>query len=138
MKSQQFTFTISNMKSVLFGIVIIALVFIGHAQEQKDFDQKDNFKGGSIVTNFDNETIEYKFQSLEDLNEEIDSIVKEIDLQGGKSTKDCKVSIELKLEIGEGIETVSLSQKIVINCFKQDTTVITKKLKAVLLAAVIG
>ena len=126
------------MKSILFGIVIIALVFIGHAQEQKDFDQKDNFKGGSIVTNFDNETIEYKFKSLEDLNEEIDSIVKEIDLQGGKSTKDCKVSIELKLEIGEGIETVSLSQKIVINCFKQDTTVITKKLKAVLLAAVIG
>ena len=126
------------MKSVLFGIVIIALVFIGHAQEQKDFDQKDNFKGGSIVTNFDNETIEYKFQSLDDLNEEIENIVKEIDRQGGKSTKDCKVSIELKLEMGEGIETVSLSQKIVINCFKQDTTMITKKLKAVLLAAVIG
>ena len=126
------------MRGVLFGLVIIALVFIGHAQEQKDFDQKCDFKSGSIVTKFDNETIEYKFQSLEDLNEEIDNIVKEFDFQSEKTAKDCKVSIELKLEIGEGIETVSLSQKIVINCFKQDTTVITKKLKAVLLAAVIG
>ncbi|MCF6131301.1 hypothetical protein [Flavobacterium wongokense] len=119
-------------KGIFNSIAIILFVFIGHSQE------KCEFKSGSIVTRFNNEVIEYKFKSLEDLDKEIEEIVKEFDFSGLENKKDnCKIAIELKLEIGIGVNTVLLSQIMTVNCESESATIIAKKLKQVLLAAVI-
>lgn len=121
----------------LFGVVLF--VFTAHAQEKEDATQEFEFKCGSIITSYNNEVIEYKFKSLDSLNEQIEEIIKEFDFNNSKKDKDvCEIVIELKLEIEKGVTTILLSETIKTNCVAEATETAIKKLKAMVIAASIG
>ena len=56
--------------SLLVFIAIVAFVFNAMAQEKNDINQKAEFKSASLITTYEKEVTEYKFLSLEELNEE--------------------------------------------------------------------
>ena len=121
-----------SMKKVLFGfIALILFVLTGNAQEQNDF------KCGSLITSFNKEVIKYNFKSIDDLKEQIEVIIKEFDFTTTENKKEiCKITIELKLELTIGVTTLILSEIITTNCAEETKTLVTKRLKAMLLAAI--
>lgn len=121
----------------LFGIVLF--VFIGNAQEKSDSTQQFDFKCGSIITSHNKEVIEYKFKSLDDLDKEIEAIIKEFDFDNSEKNKDvCEIVIELNLEIELGVTTILLSETIKTKCKPETTAMVIKRLKAMIIAASIG
>lgn len=120
----------------VFGVVLF--VFTVNAQEKIDSIQEFEFKCGSIITSYNKEVIEYKFKSLDDLNEQIEAIIKEFDFNSGKNKDVCEIVIELKLEIEKGVSTILLSETIKTTCGTETIEVAIKKLKAMVIAASIG
>lgn len=113
------------MAIVLFGC-------IGSAQE------KTAFKSGSIVTSFNKEVIEYKFKSIDDLDQEIERIGNELKFDSSENKKEsCEVIMEIKLEVTLGDSMVLLSEKIITNCVVESITILIKKLKAMLIAVAV-
>lgn len=118
----------------LFGVVVF--VFMVNAQGQNDTTQQYDFKCGSIVTSHNNEVIEYKFKSLDDLNEQIEVIIKEFNFNNSEKNKDvCELVVELKLEMELGVNTILLTEAIKTNCGKEITEMAIKRLKAMVIAA---
>ncbi|WP_396155956.1 hypothetical protein [Flavobacterium sp.] len=128
------------MKNVLLGLmVMVTFLFEAKAQEKQTIDQQCDFKSGSIVVSFNKERIEYKFTSLDDLNEQVDEISKEIDFADFTNKKEvCEIIVELKLEIAIGATRIRLSEIIKTNCTEATTSEAARKLKAMLVAATIG
>jgi hypothetical protein len=128
------------MKYVSLGlIVIVTFLFVSMVQEKRAKAQQCDFKSGSIVVSFNKERIEYKFTSLDDLNEQVDEISKEIDFADFTNKKEvCEVIVELKLEIAIGATRIRLSEIINTNCKEEATALAVRKLKAMLVAATIG
>lgn len=126
------------MKNVIFGLAtIILFIFNANAQDKQNLDQKGDFKYGSIIISFNKETTEYKFKSLDDLSEEIEEIIKEIDLNSIENVKGiCEVEIEVKLEIEIGVTKIEVSEIITTNGMEETLTLVKKRLKAVLLAVI--
>jgi hypothetical protein len=122
------------MKRGLFGLLAIVLfVQIGNAQEENDLDEKCDFKCGSIITTFNKETIEYKFRLQDDLSQEVEEIINEFDLSSSENIKDvCEIMIELKIEIGIGVTTILISEKIKASCENEARAMIAKKLKTLI------
>lgn len=127
------------MKNLLFGLIaIVSFVFNGIAQGNSDIKQKADFKSASLITTFEKEVTEYKFLSLAELNEEADQIIQEFDFSNSESTKQnsCELTIEIKVEVAIGAARGLMSGLIIVNCV--DTATATKRLKAMILAAVTG
>ena len=120
-------------------IVMITFLFEAKSQEKQTKDQQCDFKSGSIVVTFNKERIEYKFASLEDLNEHVDEINKEIDFTNFNNKKEvCEVILELQLEIAIGATRIQLSEIIQTNCKDEAIALAVRKLKAMLQAVTIG
>jgi hypothetical protein len=121
------------MRSKIFNLFAIVLFgYIGKAQE------KTEFKSGSIVTSFNNEVIEYKFKSIDDLNQEIESVSKDLNIDNSeKKRESCELIMELKLEVAFGNSTVLLSEKIITNGLEESIAIVVKKIKAMLIAVAI-
>ena len=128
------------MKYVLLGLIImLTFWFDAKPQEKQTKDQQCDFKSGSIVVTFNKERIEYKFASLEDLNEHVDEISKEIDFTNFNNKKEvCEVILELQLEIAIGATRIQLSEIIQTNCKDEAIALAIRKLKAMLQAVTIG
>ncbi|QBZ96970.1 hypothetical protein [Flavobacterium sangjuense] len=127
------------MKKPLFGLIaIVSFVFNGIAQEKNDVNQKADFKSASLITKYEKEVIEYKFLSLEELNEEAEQIIDGLDFSNSENSKQntCEITIEIKVEVAIGAGRGLMSGLINVNCV--DTTTATKRLKAMILAAVMG
>jgi len=130
---------IYNMKNLLFGLIaIISFVFNGIAQEKSDLNQKSEFKSASLITIYEKEITEYKFLSLNELNEEADQIIREFDFNNAEINKQntCEITIEIKVEIVIGAARGQMSGLIITNSV--DVQSATKRLKAMILAAVTG
>lgn len=126
------------MKNGLLCIIAMVLIlFDVNAQEKQRIDQQCDFKQGSIVIVYKNECIEYKFKSLDDLNEQIETIINEIDFSTIKN-ESCEVQLELKLEIAFDVINIQLSELIKTNCKGIALETAAKRLKAMLLAAAFG
>jgi hypothetical protein len=118
---------------------MITFLFEAKSQEKQTKDQQCDFKSGSIVVTFNKERIEYKFASLEDLNEHVDEINKEIDFTNFNNKKEvCEVILELQLEIAIGATRIQLSEIIQTNCKDEAIALAVRKLKAMLQAVTIG
>jgi hypothetical protein len=116
---------LSLIATVLFGC-------IGKAQE------KTEFKSGSIVTSFNKEVIEYKFKSIDDLDQEIERIGKELKFDSSENKKEsCELIMEIKLEVTLGDSMVLLSEKIITNCLDESRIIVIKKLKAMIIAVAV-
>jgi hypothetical protein len=127
------------MKNLLFGLIaIISFVFNGIAQEKSDLNQKSEFKSASLITIYEKEITEYKFLSLNELNEEADQIIREFDFNNAEINKQntCEITIEIKVEIVIGAARGQMSGLIITNSV--DVQSATKRLKAMILAAVTG
>ncbi len=127
------------MKKLLFGLLaIVSFVFNGIAQEKSDINQKADFKSASLITTYEKEVTEYKFLSLEELNQEADHIIQEFDFSNSENNKQntCEITIEIKVEVAIGATRGLVSGLIITNC--SDATTETKRLKAMLLAAAMG
>ena len=128
-----------NMKNLLFGLIaIVSFVFNGIAQEKSDLNQKSEFKSASLITIYEKEITEYKFLSLNELNEEADQIIREFDFNNAEINKQntCEITIEIKVEIVIGAARGQMSGLIITNSV--DVQSATKRLKAMILAAVTG
>lgn len=131
--------TITNMKNLLFGsIAIVTFIFNGIAQEKSDAIQKVEFKNASLITTCEKEITEYKFLSLTELNEEVDQIIQELDLINFPKTKQnvCELTVEIKVEVAIGVAKGLMSGLITVNCVDSET--VAKRLKEMILAAVMG
>lgn len=127
------------MRKPLFGLIaIVSFVFNGNAQEKRDINQKADFKSASLITTYEKEVTEYKFLSLEELNEEADQIIQEFDFSNSGNNKQntCEIAIEIKIEVVFGVTRGIVSGIIITNC--SEATNETKRLKAMLLAAAMG
>ncbi|MEO5776514.1 MAG: hypothetical protein ABIQ27_06395 [Flavobacterium sp.] len=127
------------MKNILFGaIAIVLFAFNGNAQEKSDINHHVDFKSASLITSCEKEITEYKFLSLEELNEEADQIIREFGFSNSENTKQntCEVTIEIKIEVTIGVARGLMSGLIITRC--ADSEAATKRLKAMLLAAVMG
>lgn len=127
------------MKNLLFGLIaIVSFVFNGIAQEKSDINQQADFKSASLITTYEKEITEYKFLSLEELNQEVDQIIKEFDFSNSENNKqnNCEITIEIKVEVVIGAARGLVSGLIITNCSAATTE--TKKLKEMLLAAAMG
>lgn len=127
------------MKNRLFGLMaMFSFVFNGIAQGNSDINQKADFKSASLITTFEKEVTEYKFLSLAELNEEADQIIQEFDFSNSENIKqnNCEITIEIKVEVAIGAARGLMSGLIIVNCV--DTATATKRLKAMILAAVTG
>lgn len=127
------------MKNLLFGLMaMFSFVFNGIAQGNSDINQKADFKSASLITTFEKEVTEYKFLSLAELNEEADQIIQEFDFSNSENIKQnsCEITIEIKVEVAIGAARGLMSGLIIVNCV--DTATATKRLKAMILAAVTG
>lgn len=131
--------TITNMKNLLFGsIAIVTFIFNGIAQEKSDAIQKVEFKNASLITTCEKEITEYKFLSLTELNEEVDQIIQELDLRNFPKTKQnvCELTVEIKVEVAIGVAKGLMSGLITVNYVDSET--VAKRLKEMILAAVMG
>lgn len=127
------------MKKPLFGLLaIVSFVFNGVAQEKSDINQKVDFKSASLITTYEKEVTEYKFLSLEELNQEVDQIIQEFNFSNSENNKQntCEITIEIKVEVAFGATRGLVSGLIITGC--SDPTTATKRLKAMLLAAAMG
>lgn len=126
------------MKNLVFGLgAIILFIFNVNAQEKQDLDQIGEFKWGSIIISFNEEIVEYKFKSINQLSEEIEEVIKEIDFNSLQSVKEtCGVKMEVKVEIYIGVTKIVISEIISTNCTNEALIGVSKRLKAVLLAAI--
>ena len=130
---------ISNMKNILFGLLaIVSFVCNGIAQEKIDINQKADFKSASLITTYEKEVTAYKFLSLEELNEGAEQIIQEFDFSNSEYNKQntCEITIEIKVEVAIGATVGLVSGLIITSC--SDATALTKRLKAMLLAATMG
>ena len=129
---------LDTMKNAL-GVIIAFLTYAcnGVAQEKKEINLKTDFKSASLITTYQNEVTEYKFLSLEELNEETDQIMQELISSDSQDTnkRNCEITIEIQIEITIGTIKGLVCGIIITNC--ADTTDATKKLKAMLLAAAV-
>lgn len=131
--------TITNMKNLLFGsIAIVTFIFNGIAQEKSDAIQKVEFKNASLITTCEKEITEYKFLSLTELNEEVDQIIQELDLRNFPKIKQnvCELTVEIKVEVAIGVAKGLMSGLITVNYVDSET--VAKRLKEMILAAVMG
>jgi hypothetical protein len=127
------------MKKPLFGLIaIVSFVFNGIAQEKSNINQKADFKSASLITTYEKEVTEYKFLSLDELNQEAEQIIYEFDFSNSENTKQntCEIKIEIKVEVAIGGTKGLVSGLIITNC--SDAAVATKRLKAMILAAAMG
>ena len=127
------------MKNLLFGLIaIVTFIFNGIAQEKSDAIQKVEFKNASLITTCKKEITEYKFLSLTELNEEVEQIIQELDLSNFPKTKQnaCEVTVEIKVEVAIGAAKGLMSGLITVNCVDSET--VAKRLKEMILAAVMG
>ncbi len=109
----------------------------GIAQDKKDLNQKTDFTSASLITRYENETTEYKFLSMVELNEEVEQIIQDLDFNNFNSEqKNCIITIEIKVEVTIGDIKGLVSGSIISRC--EDAAAATKKLKAMLLAAAMG
>ena len=127
------------MKNLLFGsIAIVTFIFNGIAQEKSDAIQKVEFKNASLITTCEKEITEYKFLSLTELNEEVDQIIQELDLRNFPKIKQnvCELTVEIKVEVAIGVAKGLMSGLITVNYVDSET--VAKRLKEMILAAVMG
>jgi hypothetical protein len=123
------------MKRVLFVLIAIFLfTLIGNAQEISKFNQKPVFKSGSIITFFNKEVIEYKFKFFDDLNEGIEEIIRDFNFNAEKERNACEITIEIRIEINIGNNTIVLSEKTRTNCTKEVAAILAKRLKIISIA----
>lgn len=124
------------MKNALFAIIaFVTFAFNGIAQEKKEISLQTDFKSASLITTYENEVTEYKFLSLAELNEEADEIMRELIFSDSQKTnkRPCEIIIEIQIEITIGAMKGLLCGLINTDC--GNTSDVTKKLKAMLLAA---
>jgi hypothetical protein len=124
------------MKAISLSLIAIFLFgFVGNAQEKEEMKKGYDFKGGSIITSFNKEIIEYKFQSVDDLTEGIDEVINGIGFDNPENSKqECVLTIELRLEAGIGISKALISETIKTNCFEVSSEIELKKLKELIIA----
>jgi hypothetical protein len=125
-----------KMKATSLSLIALFLVgFAGYAQDKEAIKYGYDFKSGSIITSYNKEIIEYKFQSVSDLAEGIDEVIKGIDFNDPENEKqECLITIELKLEAGLGISKALISEVIKTNCFDVSSEVELQKLKELIIA----
>lgn len=123
------------MKRISFSLVAVVLfVFIGNAQNERILNTKHEFKCGSIVVSYNKEITEYNYGSLDELKEGIEEIVREFDFNDLENEKEnCKVVIEVKLELAIENVTIVMSESIRTN--SKLVTEDAKQLKTILIAA---
>ena len=124
------------MKNALFAIIaFLTFAFNGIAQKKNEISLETDFKSASLITTYENEVTEYKFLSLAELNEVADEIMQELIFSDSQNTnkRPCEIIIEIQIEITIGAMKGLLCGLINTDC--GNTSDVTKKLKAMLLAA---
>lgn len=108
-----------------------------NAQNKADSEAEYSLNHVSITTSFKDENIEYKFKSLEELNDEIVGIIEDLDLDKSRSINDaCEIAIALKLEMFFGAATVEIKEKVISNCKDKTSKAVVETLKRVIAATV--
>lgn len=123
-----------GMKKILFGLIGIVLLSLNGNAQENNSNQVNEFISGSVKTTFNQESIEYKFKSLYELNESIDEIAKEIDFNGFEKGKMCEIRIEIKMELTSGVTTILISETINTSCDNESVKAATNRLKSMALA----
>lgn len=128
------------MKNRIFSFISLLLfVFISNAQENSDLNRKPDFVCGSFITSYNNEVTEYKFKSIDALNDGLEEIIKDFDFNNSENKKDvCEIVLELKIEIAVGVSTILKSEVIKTNCNPEAANEAVKRFKAMISAVIIG
>lgn len=123
------------MKKILFGLIATVIFSVtGNAQQTVDFNQTAVFKSSTLTTKHKKEVINYKFNSLAELNEGFDQITDGFDF--ARTADKCEVTIEVTVEVTVGVATISMSGSITTTC--ANAAAAAKKLKSMLIAAAMG
>ncbi|MGC4040755.1 MAG: hypothetical protein QM710_08245 [Flavobacterium sp.] len=123
------------MKKKLFAIMIFCFQFMGLAQEKKGLNAKDAFISGSIITSLNEETIQYKFKSLDDLNTEMDEIINEFGLENeSKKKNDDQIVFKVEVELLSGLEKTNISKSITASRKNESLVMVIQRFRTMLLA----
>jgi hypothetical protein len=123
-----------TMKNSLLVLIGIALFSLRCNAQGKEFKQELEFVCGSVLTTFNQEIIEYKFKSLEELNEGIEEITGEFDFEDSKKEKHCEIKIEIRIELISGIKIFLVSEIVNTSCDKELLSAAANRLKSIALA----
>lgn len=123
-----------DMKNVLLGLIAIVLISLKSNAQEKEFNQKFEFIDGSVITTFNQEIIEYKFKSLEEINEGLDEIINEFDFESPKKGKPCEIKIEIKIRLNSGTAQILVSEIANTSCDNESLSSATNRLKSILSA----
>lgn len=127
------------MKRALYTLIgVFCFQSISFAQNDKEV--KDDFISGSIITSFNQEIIEYKFKSLDDMNLGIDEIVNEFELASAekKKNKEDNVLFEVKVELLANFEKTVISKSITTGRTNEALVMVIKRFKTLLSLIVPG
>ncbi len=104
--------------------------------QEKDV-KNNNFKECSIITSFYDEKIEYQFASIEDLEKNLETILKDADCAGKEDKKkESELVVELRLGIiKDNIRNIT-SEKITIGCTQEKMNIALNKLKSAIHAVI--
>ncbi|UPT72165.1 MAG: hypothetical protein M0D53_07915 [Flavobacterium sp. JAD_PAG50586_2] len=122
------------MKNALFGFISIVLFSLSSEAQENEFDRKFEFISGSVITTFNKEIIEYKFKSLEELNESLDEITKEFDFDSSEKGKMCEMKMEIKVELVSGTTKILVSEIVNTSCDNELLSAAANRLKSIALA----
>ncbi|MGV3695902.1 MAG: hypothetical protein ACO1NP_02310 [Flavobacterium sp.] len=93
-------------------------MFTSNAQSKTDLKRTKEFNSASITTVLNEETIEYKFGSLEDLDEGFDKSIEGLACKHhlSKESSGCQVIIKVNIDFSVGYTRVSMSEVITTMC----------------------
>lgn len=130
---------LKKMKKLFFSIcATITFSLSGISQDKTATDLKVEFKSASLITQFENERIEYKFLSLLDLDENLEHFIQDFNFNNLKHPNHdtCQITIEINLELVVGSSIGFIKGSIAANW--KEAALATKRLKAMVIAASIS
>ncbi|WP_284651122.1 hypothetical protein [Flavobacterium terrisoli] len=121
-----------NTTAVL--LMVILAIPPGKAQKNAVTSKLYDFSSGSVITTFNKESTEYRFDSFEDLYNGIDEISKDFIINNPKKSKEpCDISIGVRIEMVDGTEKMIITGAINIDCHEEAVNKATTKLKTMLI-----
>lgn len=122
------------MKDLLLGFIVIGLFSLNGEAQENSFNKKAEFIYGSITTTFNQEVIEYKFKSLEELDQGVEEVIKDFDFDNPEKGKACEMKIEIKVTLTSGKAKILISEIIDTSCDNESLAVAANRLTSMALA----
>lgn len=125
-------------KSKIGGLLIFTLFVPGAWAQEKGNNNQELVKSFAVITSFDKEATEYRFDSFGDLYIGIDEISRELNCNQPKKSKgSCEVSIGVKMEMMDGSTKTTITGIVTTEYNIETINTIVKKLKDILSAVAI-